>query len=1159
MSRAGRWGGNGGDKMIKRAVWVVWLVWACIFSVVRADVVSPSIASSIPTLDQLEASRQAIESATGLTDDQRRRAIEMHEQTVGYHRQLDQVSRDLESLNNLLHVAADRTLRLREQAQQAAETLSLDDEQASSLEALGALIATREKWLADSWEGLRTSEGELSRLIGGSAALGERIANRAIAIEQIQRELAALSAEDPDLMVRTRVENLRIRGALNQTALNLRQTELANLGELTALHQAIRDANNRNISVLQAELDWLREQSQQLREAIAQEAVEQAGRLEDDSAMLPPEVLSLAAENRHLRAELARLVAEEQSVAAAFQRARLDRDEFRADFERIRNRVEIVGRSEAIAKVLHARRAALPSLQTYRSERLVLESAIRAAIERQLHIDDRLIEAPRLRASLKDQLVGLFGELDAPSAEQLQTDTTRLIEAYIQSLNELQQGYARHLNNLTNLDVAVRERFEVARQYVDFIDEQLLWMPNTSLSALWAMDHLDWTRWALDPATWQPLAREWVDFVFGNWLTVLFALSLLHVLRRFNRSALDRLIVIDQALNRVRTDSARRTLEAVLLVALRVLPWPLALFMLGWTMRGFVNPLAVAIGDGLVNASLLLGYLWFVAQMIRPDGIGPRHLRWSSRACAALERPLRKFTALFVGSVFLITLLGVSNAPAEAQAVGSIVFAVLMGAVFVMLRRLFCEHGEMRTCIREDFAGAWVNQLHFLWYPIALATPVVLALASLGGYYYTAMHFTGRILTTVSFIFVVFLVTGVILRWLYVTERRLRYEDALRRRDQLRAQRASESNAEERSGEDTGDVIAVETPEVNYESLSEQSRRLVQTGFLFAVLFGTWGIWANLLPALGFLEATNLPFETTRLVDGVSTVMPITLADLVIGLFIVIVTFLAARNLPGILELSLLQRLPLDPGARYAITALSQYLIAGVGLIIAVQTIGFQWSGLQWLIAALGVGLGFGLQEIVANFVSGIILLFERPIRVGDVVTIDNTTGVVTRIQIRATTITNYDKQELIVPNKEFITGRLINWTLSDKLNRILLPVGLAYGEDVDLALELMREAAAELPDVLEDPAPAVSFESFGNDALMLYLRAYLGNMDNRLATITALHRGIYNKFSAAGLSIAFPQRDVHLDFKHPLDVRLRRTGSRGDEQVREAPVSGGA
>jgi potassium efflux system protein len=270
--------------------------------------------------------------------------------------------------------------------------------------------------------------------------------------------------------------------------------------------------------------------------------------------------------------------------------------------------------------------------------------------------------------------------------------------------------------------------------------------------------------------------------------------------------------------------------------------------------------------------------------------------------------------------------------------------------------------------------------------------------------------------------------------------------------------------------------------------------------------------------------------------------MPLTLSDLLVGVIALLVTLLAAKNLPGVLEITLLQRLPLDAGARYALTTLLQYLIVGIGLVMAFSTIGFQWSSIQWLVAALGVGLGFGLQEIVANFISGIILLFERPIRVGDVVTLDDTTGVVSRIRIRATTIINYDKQEMLIPNKEFITGRVVNWTLTDKVNRVLINVGVAYGSDVNLAMKLMLDAANENANVLDDPAPVATFEAFGDNTLNLVLRSYLGAMENRLATISALHEAINRKFNEAGISIAFPQRDVHLDTSTPLDIRISRT-----------------
>ena len=176
----------------------------------------------------------------------------------------------------------------------------------------------------------------------------------------------------------------------------------------------------------------------------------------------------------------------------------------------------------------------------------------------------------------------------------------------------------------------------------------------------------------------------------------------------------------------------------------------------------------------------------------------------------------------------------------------------------------------------------------------------------------------------------------------------------------------------------------------------------------------------------------------------------------------------------------------------------------------------------------LGVGIGFGLQEIIANFISGLILLFEQPVRIGDVVTIGDASGTVSRIRIRATTIRDWDNKELIVPNKEFVTGRVLNWSLSDATIRVSLAVGIAYGSDVDKAMALLREAADENENVVDDPEPSVIFDGFGDSSLTLNLRAYIADVDQRFPTITALHYAVDQKFRAAGIVIAFPQQDVH-------------------------------
>jgi potassium efflux system protein len=232
---------------------------------------------------------------------------------------------------------------------------------------------------------------------------------------------------------------------------------------------------------------------------------------------------------------------------------------------------------------------------------------------------------------------------------------------------------------------------------------------------------------------------------------------------------------------------------------------------------------------------------------------------------------------------------------------------------------------------------------------------------------------------------------------------------------------------------------------------------------------------------------------------------------------------------PGVLEIAFLQRMSVEQGSRYAITTLTRYVIFSVGVIVLFNSLGWKWSQLQWLVAALGVGLGFGLQEIVANFVSGLIILFERPVRVGDTVTVGDLSGTVSRIRIRATTITDWDRKEIIVPNKNFITERVINWTLSDQVTRIMVNVGIAYGSDTEHAQQIMLETVRAMPLVMEDPAPGVYFVGFGDSSLDFRIYVYARELTDRFPIIHEIHTRVNKALEANGITVPFPQRDLHL------------------------------
>ena len=248
----------------------------------------------------------------------------------------------------------------------------------------------------------------------------------------------------------------------------------------------------------------------------------------------------------------------------------------------------------------------------------------------------------------------------------------------------------------------------------------------------------------------------------------------------------------------------------------------------------------------------------------------------------------------------------------------------------------------------------------------------------------------------------------------------------------------------------------------------------------------------------------------------------------------------------------MLSRIKLAQGSAYAITTLLSYLIAGIGIVATLGTLGVSWDKLQWLVAALSVGLGFGLQEIFANFISGLIILFERPVRIGDVVTIGNLSGTVSRIQIRATTITDFDRKEIIVPNKTFVTGQLVNWSLTDTVTRVTVKVGVAYGSDLALTRRLLLQIADENPRVLKEPAPMALFLAFGASTLDHELRIHVRELADRNLAIDEINRRIDALFREHGIDIAFNQIDVHVRSIDGKETRLetisRAAPAAGDE-----------
>jgi potassium efflux system protein len=210
-------------------------------------------------------------------------------------------------------------------------------------------------------------------------------------------------------------------------------------------------------------------------------------------------------------------------------------------------------------------------------------------------------------------------------------------------------------------------------------------------------------------------------------------------------------------------------------------------------------------------------------------------------------------------------------------------------------------------------------------------------------------------------------------------------------------------------------------------------------------------------------------------------------------------------------------------------------LVVGLGIIVAVQSIGLNLTSLAVVFGLLSVGIGFGLQNIVSNFISGLIILFERPIKIGDQITIGDVLGKVSNISLRATLIRTFDNISIIVPNSEFITSQVINWSHRDPKIRIHVNVGVAYGSDVPLVINSLLEVAQNHPEVLKDPAPKVWFIEFGDSSLNFDLLAWILSPKRRPDVISDLNKGIDEIFRKNKIQIPFPQIDLHIRSSVPI------------------------
>lgn len=673
-------------------------------------------------------------------------------------------------------------------------------------------------------------------------------------------------------------------------------------------------------------------------------------------------------------------------------------------------------------------------------------------------------------------------------------------------LDQLNKQLGNQLMMAINLQVNQQQLMSVSKSLQEILTQQIFWV-NSNKPMDW-----DWLKsfpQALkDQIGKMKITVNWekalpaVAIAFLAGLPLLLIAGLIRWRLRWLRNYQAGLAA---QVGQLRSDSQLHTPKAIFIDLIRALPVCLLILAIGLillTMQLNISELLWAFSKKLTLFWLVFGLCW---KVLEKDGVAVNHFNMPEQLTSHWRRQIVRISLALLPLHFWSVVSELSPLHLMDDVLGQM----------VILLNLLVITGLVWPMFRESWRDKESHSIRLVTITVLAIVPIALMVLTATGYFYTTLRLAGRWIETVYLVILWNLLYQTVLRGLSVAARRIAYRRALARRQNLVKEGAEGAEPQEE-------------PSIALEQVNQQTLRI--TMLLMIALFGLvfWAIWSDLITVFAYLDSVIL-WHYNGTEAGAAVVKNVTMGSMLFALIASIVAWALIRNLPGLLEVIVLSRLNMRQGASYAITTILNYIIIAVGAMTVFGSLGVSWDKLQWLAAALSVGLGFGLQEIFGNFVSGLIILFERPVRIGDTVTIGTFSGSVSKIRIRATTITDFDRKEVIIPNKAFVTERLINWSLSDTITRVVIRLGVAYGSDLDKVKEVLLKAAMEHPKVMHDPEPSVFFTTFGASTLDHELRLYVRELRDRSYTVDELNRTIDRMCRENNINIAFNQLEVHL------------------------------
>lgn len=1109
-----------------------------------ADVAESSLDQRDPIEEALESVRhnlRLVEEKQDLEAELKSRLLEAYQSAQSYYEDAKASAEKKAAFRDSIQSAPVNTAKFREELKNLGETISTNSAAADIPAGLSAAALEQRA---------TSAQAELAGLknrLNAAEERGKQLQERPSALRARQEQVASDLAEIEEALQGATTDGDAFEESTAKRAVLMAQ-KAARAAEAAALEQEHLSLALR-LEKSTAERDWIAQQAanQQVRvgalegllvkqrQSEVEEQQREAEEATQKAADKHPLVEKLTQDYAALADERTKLVQQfDVQLKSELEDLTAQKDKVSRDYTLARDRIKDVGLSDALAVRLLDQWRRLPSLRTHRAALDQRKEAIAEAVALRLQAEDDWMALPDAKdpEQVKTWCRAHYAEARLGGADEaeVQEEAGRLLEARRTGLTALIEDYNRLIQKLGELDFEETKHIAQVEEYTAFLEERLLWIPSappwkpstlreTASSLQWLASGQN-RREILRAALSLPQERPWLASFLG--LLLLFSLGSRPLVRRKEHE-------YSAGVKRISTDSFGITLRAAFLLLIQSAPVASVLALLGWHLLERESDVEIlrGLGSSLLYAAVHLFGILILLNVCRPRGLGQAHFRWNPDLAAMVRRQLFWFLPVVLCCTVLIDLAEELTDEFHRTGLSRLALTGLLFAVASLLFRTMRPKDGVLSGVLSRSPEGWMVRLQPIWYGLLVLTPIGLGILSTLGYHHTAVQLTRQAAITVSFFVGVFVVHQLIRRWFLAKERKLKLDQWLaHRRTTAKSSGAADGVSEEALRPE------VDEEALDVKTLGEQTRRFLRSLMSFSLLLGVWWIWADVLPALNALDAVEL--WQAEASNGATERRPVTLNHLALSLLIAVITIIAVRNVSGVLEIGILQNLPLAPGSRYAIVSVAQYAVVLLGIVFAFNVLGFTLEQFGWIMAALSVGLGFGLQEVVANFVSGVILLAERPIRVGDIVTVSDVSGVVTKIRIRATTITNWSRQELIVPNKEFITGKILNWTLTNTINRIVVEVGVAYGADTEKARQILLNTAKNHPLIMSEPGPLATFEGFDDSSLRLVLRCYLPTLENRLSVTTELHTAIHHAFDSAGIEIPFPQRDIRVHWPEP-------------------------